>query len=79
MHKLVKCKNANHQFAHLHAFWFVRLSKSTGFPFEWCELSLTFPNAGGINESQGFTFAQFKAKNVKFKGANVKYKSKGGE
>jgi len=31
----------------------------------------------GINKSKGFTFAQSKRKNVKFKGANVKYKSNG--
>ena len=77
MHKLVKCKNANHHFAYLRTFEFVHLYKSTVFFDIYHELSLTFACLSDINESQSFTFAQSKRKNVKLKGANVKHKSSG--
>ena len=77
MHKLVKCKNANHHFAYLRTFGFVHLYKSTIIFDVYHKLSLTFACMSGINKSKDFTFAQSKRKNVKFKGANVKYKSNG--
>jgi len=77
MHKLVKCKNANHHFAYLRTFEFVHLYKFTVFFDIYHELSLTFACLSDINESQNFTFAQSKRKNVKFEDANVKQKSSG--
>ena len=55
----------------------MHLYKSTIIFDVYHELSLTFAFMRGINELQSFTFAQSKRKNVKFKGANVKYKSNG--
>ncbi|EFQ05851.1 hypothetical protein HMPREF9436_02687 [Faecalibacterium cf. prausnitzii KLE1255] len=58
MHKLVKCKNANHHFAYLRTFGFVHLYKSTIIFDVYHELSLTFACVSGINKSKDFTFAQ---------------------
>ena len=77
MHKLVKCKNANHHFAYLRTFGFVHLYKSTVIVDVSHKLSLTFACLSDINESQSFTSAQSKRKNVKLEGANVKHKSSG--
>ena len=77
MHKLVKRKNANHHFAYLRTFEFVHLYKSTIIFDVYHELSLTFACMSGINELKNFTFAQSRRKNIKFKCANVKYKSNG--
>ena len=61
----------------MRTFGFVHLYKSTIIFDVYHELSLTFACMSGINKSKGFTFAQSKRKNVKFKGANVKYKLNG--
>ena len=58
-------------------FKFVHLYKCTVFLYVSHELSLTFAYLRGINELKNFTFAQSKRKNIKFKCANVKYKSNG--
>ena len=60
MHKLVKRKNANRCFAHLHTFEFVHLYECTVFLYVSHELSLTFACLRGINELENFTFAQSK-------------------
>ena len=60
MHKLVKRKNANYNFAYLRTFGFVHLYESTVIVDVYHKLSLTFACLSGINELQSFTFAQLK-------------------
>ena len=72
MHKLVKCKSANHHFAYLRTFEFVHLYKSTIILDVYHELSLTFACMRGINELQSFTFAQTKWKKRKIQRCKCK-------